>query len=87
MWALGIILFNMMYGRCPFRAETERELYRKISKGSYGYPDEVYANHEEYRGMKVSKEFKTLVKKMLMVNADQRLTCAEILNNEWFKSS
>lgn len=30
IWALGVILFNMIYGRCPFRAETERDLYRKI---------------------------------------------------------
>ena len=33
VWALGIIAFNMVYGRCPFRAENERELYRKIAKG------------------------------------------------------
>ena len=44
LWALGIILFNMLYGKCPFRAESERELYRKIAKGVFEFPDEVSGN-------------------------------------------
>lgn len=48
LWALGVILYSMVFGRTPFRAENERELYRKISKGSFYFPDEVYAKHEEF---------------------------------------
>jgi serine/threonine protein kinase len=43
VWALGVILYSMIYGRTPFRAENERELYRKIAKGAFYFPDEVYA--------------------------------------------
>jgi hypothetical protein len=32
----------MVYGRCPFRGENERDLYRKIAKGAFNFPDEVY---------------------------------------------
>eukprot|EP00350_Pseudokeronopsis_sp_OXSARD2_P004621 CAMPEP_0170550912 /NCGR_PEP_ID=MMETSP0211-20121228/8937_1 /TAXON_ID=311385 /ORGANISM="Pseudokeronopsis sp., Strain OXSARD2" /LENGTH=76 /DNA_ID=CAMNT_0010857741 /DNA_START=209 /DNA_END=436 /DNA_ORIENTATION=- len=54
MWALGIILFSMIYGRCPFRAENERDLYRKISKGFFAFPDEAYPKSSEYGDLKVS---------------------------------
>ena len=40
VWALGIILFSLVYGRTPFRAESERDLYRKIAKGVFEFPDE-----------------------------------------------
>ena len=66
LWALGVILFNLVYGRCPFRADNERDLYRKISKGAFGFPDETYSKMDEFRDMKVSNEYKALVKKLLV---------------------
>jgi len=33
MWALGVILFQMIYGRCPFKGHSEPELYRNIALG------------------------------------------------------
>jgi hypothetical protein len=65
----------MVYGRCPFRAENERELYRKIAKGQFAFPDEVYSKQEEFAEMRVSNSLKGLLKRILVVNGDQRLTC------------
>ena len=54
IWALGVIMFNLIYGRCPFRAENERELYKKITKGSFGFPDETHRSVDQFRDLKVS---------------------------------
>jgi len=35
MWALGILLYYMLYGKFPFRANTETELYRIIQQGKF----------------------------------------------------
>ena len=37
VWACGVLTFNMLTGQVPFKALTERDLYRKISKGVYSF--------------------------------------------------
>lgn len=85
MWALGVILFNLAFGKCPFRAENEKELYRKIARGAIVFPDEGLRT-EEYKDLKVSASLKTLIRKLLSVNGDKRPTCSETLKDDWFKS-
>jgi len=33
IWALGICLFKMVFGKAPFKANTEKELILKTIKG------------------------------------------------------
>jgi serine/threonine protein kinase len=35
IWAIGILVYRMLYGVPPFRAPSEKELYQKIIKGHY----------------------------------------------------
>ena len=35
MWAAGILLYTMMFGYQPFRAQQEKDLFKKIGKGQY----------------------------------------------------
>jgi MAP/microtubule affinity-regulating kinase len=86
IWALGVILYSMIFGRTPFRADSERELYRKIAKGAFYFPDEAYRNQEEFRDLKVSPQAKHLLKKILILNGDHRPSCDDILRDEWFRT-
>jgi serine/threonine protein kinase len=86
VWALGVILYSMLFGRTPFRAENERELYRKIAKAQFYFPDEVYKTTEEFKDLRVSAQAKGLIKKILVLQGDQRLNCQDILRDEWLRS-
>jgi len=35
MWALGVMLYQLVVGTLPFRATNEQELYRLIQQGKY----------------------------------------------------
>jgi serine/threonine protein kinase len=39
MWALGVLLFALLAGAFPFRGENEKELYGKISRGQFKFPE------------------------------------------------
>lgn len=32
-WSLGVLLFTILNGHCPFRASTQKELFVKINSG------------------------------------------------------
>ena len=35
IWALGVLLYNMLTGVNPFRGTTEPDLFKKIQRGQY----------------------------------------------------
>jgi serine/threonine-protein kinase 40 len=38
MWALGVVLYTMLYGRFPFYDSEPLELFRKIKSVDYTLP-------------------------------------------------
>jgi MAP/microtubule affinity-regulating kinase len=38
VWACGIILYKLMAGVFPFRGNSEKDLFRKITIGKIEYP-------------------------------------------------
>lgn len=75
MWSVGVILYILLGGYPPFIESTQRDLFRKIRKGEYEF-------HEEYWGT-VSSEAKDLIRNLLMVDIDKRLTAKQALRNAW----
>lgn len=43
IWACGVILFVLLTGAVPFKAQTEKDLFRKIQRGAYSYTLQSYA--------------------------------------------
>ena len=38
MWALGVVLFTMLYGQFPFYDDSPQELFRKIKAAEFTIP-------------------------------------------------
>ena len=70
IWSLGVLFFAMLYGRFPFRAKKQEDLFEKINEGNVVFPDDI----------EVSQQVKNLLKKIFVVNPTQRLSLNEILN-------
>lgn len=73
MWALGILLYLMLFGKFPFKATTEKELYRLIQQGKFDMGDGI------------SNEAKDTIRKLLKCNTRERSTASQILGGKWLK--
>ena len=70
IWSLGVLFFAMLYGRFPFRAKKQEELFEKINEAKIIFPEEI----------EVSDQVKELIKKIFIIIPTQRLSLNEILN-------
>jgi len=78
MWTVGVIVFIMLGGYYPFRAKKEADILKKIRYGEFKF-------HSKYwKG--ISDDAKDMVKQMLEVNPDERITAADALSSPWIHS-
>lgn len=38
IWALGVILYRMVFGIYPFEGESRKDIFDKIKKGEFDFP-------------------------------------------------
>ena len=79
VWSLGCIVYILLGGYPPFDDASQPMLFRKIKSGSYAF-------HEEYWGH-VSEDAKDLIRRMLTLNPDERITAHEALRHQWIMST
>lgn len=75
MWACGVILYLLLVGYPPFWSEKVEFLLLSILQGNYTFPSPYWDS--------VSEQAKDLIRKMLQVNPDERITAPEALRHDW----
>jgi serine/threonine-protein kinase 40 len=70
MWALGVLLYTMLYGQFPFYDNTPHELFRKIKAVEYTIPEDG----------RVSPATIALIRGLLTLDPKVRLPAEQVLD-------
>lgn len=73
LWSIGVILYEMLYGRRPFKAKNIHTLVKNINSDPITFSDNI----------KISPECKKILISLLTKNPDQRITWEKFFNHKW----
>jgi len=92
-WAIGVIMFVMLYGYPPFYVDPKRYgkrendmIYKQIRKGFVPKVKKGYGRHFP-ESIVTSDEGKDLIKHLLRKDVAARLTAVEAMDHKWFASA
>eukprot|EP00760_Papus_ankaliazontas_P018371 PhM_4_TR17469/c2_g1_i1/m.85708 len=74
IWSVGVILYVMVVGHLPFNSDSTRGIYARIRT----------CDLRESSMVHLSRFLVDLIKRMLEVDPDKRITLHEICQNPWF---
>ena len=76
IWAVGITLYLMIYGKLPFMASSLMEIYRRIVEEEVTFSLEPQAPTDE-------EALQSLIKHMLDKDPQKRATLRDIMEHPW----
>eukprot|EP01034_Spumella_vulgaris_P034599 gene34599-42678_t len=79
VWSIGVLLFTMLSGELPFDDADDQKLIEKIKFASYQFAQWNAA----WQPSVSSDKAKYLIGQILVAGADDRLTCKDVMRNEW----
>lgn len=71
LWSSGVVLYAMLSGTVPFRANNHNDLHKLIIKGYFSEIKDI------------SREAKDLLHSLLEVNPKKRITVDQVLEHPW----
>lgn len=74
VWAIGVILYNLLVGKAPFDSNEARKTYSLIRMNAYSFPTDV----------PISLEAKSLITRILKSDPAKRPSLDEILMHQFF---
>jgi serine/threonine protein kinase len=78
VWSLGVVLYLILVGANPFRnsqTKTKVATVRKIESGDY--------DQTRVAWLELSEEARQLIKSLLVLEEEKRLTCVQALRHHW----
>lgn len=75
MWAAGVVLYILLSGKMPFYGRTDVECVQRIAAGTYSLPPREWS--------RISPDAVSLVRALLQLNSDRRLTASAALQHRW----
>ena len=72
LWSSGVVLYSLLMGKIPFKAQKISELQDLIMSGNYKIIEGI------------SKNASDLLNKLLEINPSKRISVDEALNHPWF---
>jgi len=73
LWALGILVYELLVGKPPFEHEDDKKTLRNIKTGRYGYPS----------GVAIAESGKKFIDSLLKLDPEQRVSL-ELLDQHEF---
>ena len=75
IWSSGVVLYAMLSGNVPFKANNIKDLHQLIIRGEYNIIKDI------------SNDAKNLIKRILEVDPSKRINIEGILNHPWMISN
>ena len=78
LWSLGVVVYMMVTGECPFGGQANAEIIANIKKQAQNPPKMQAYFQKRLLGMGVSQNATSFLLGLLTVDPEKRLTAAEV---------
>ena len=78
-WSCGVLMYILLSGYAPFEGRTEGEIFKKAKRGLFNF------YHEGFKS--VSENAKDLIRQLLIVDTEKRITAENALKHPFFTDS
>ena len=85
LWSVGAIMYEMVYGRPPFRAQNHIQLLKKIESTKHLHFPSKIKREDSISEVSVSEECRDLIGKLLRKNPIERIGFEEFFLHSFFR--